>query len=127
ILRKFKKAFPDSKVIVSGGNDAFHHNLSYVSRHTKGEALDFVIEEKTEEEHEKFIELLDRVVAGNPGFSYIDEYKSPSRSSTGGHFHVSYRPNKPEIKMNKKVKNPIRIKGLADSSVSYNPKETTSL
>jgi len=112
ILEEFKKVSPDTKVTITGGNDAFHHNLSYVSRHARGEALDITIDPDSNEDHNKFLEILNRVAAGNSGFSYIDEYRNPSRSSTGGHFHISYKPNSPEVTVKIITDNPIEIEGL---------------
>lgn len=116
ILSEFKKISPNTKVVVTAGNDAFHHNLPYVSRHTKGEALDFALPGSGNTEREKFSEILDRIMAGTPGFSYIDEYKNPTKFATGGHFHVSYRPNFPEKKKVVNVKDPIQIEDLSKYS-----------
>ena len=118
ILEEFKKVSPDTKVEITGGNDAFHHNLSYVSRHTKGEALDFTIDPNSNEAHDKFLEILNRVAAGNPGFSYIDEYKDRSSASTGDHFHISYRPNAPEVTVKITTENPIKVEGLTGVALS---------
>lgn len=118
ILEEFKKVSPDTKVTITGGNDAFHHNLSYVSRHAKGEALDITINPDSNEDHDKFLEILNRVAAGNPGFSYVDEYRNPSNASTGGHFHISYKPNAPEVKINITTDNPIKIEGLTGVTLS---------
>jgi hypothetical protein len=112
VLSEFKKLSPKTKVVVTAGNDAFHHNLSYVSRHTKGEALDFALPGSSQSEREIFSGLLDRISAGTPGFSYLDEYKRPTKYATGGHFHVSYRPNSPEISKKISAENPIKIEGL---------------
>lgn len=118
ILEEFKKVSPRSKVTITGGNDAFHHNLSYVSRHAKGEALDITIEPNSNDVHNKFLEVLNRVAAGNPGFSYIDEYRNPTSASTGGHFHISYRPNAPEVSVKITTDNPIEIEGLTGVALS---------
>lgn len=118
ILEEFKKVSPRSKVTITGGNDAFHHNLSYVSRHAKGEALDITIEPNSNDVHNKFLEVLNRVAAGNPGFSYIDEYRNPTSASTGGHFHISYRPNSPEVSVKITTDNPIEIEGLTGVALS---------
>jgi hypothetical protein len=118
ILEEFKRVSPTTKVRITSGNDAFHHNLSYVSRHARGEALDFTISPNSNEEHDKFLEILNRVAAGNPGFSYIDEYKNPSSSSTGGHFHVSYRKNSPEVNVKITTDNPIQVEGLTGVALS---------
>lgn len=118
ILEEFKKVSPDTKVVITGGNDAFHHNLSYVSRHAKGEALDITINPDSNDDHNKFLEILNRIAAGNPGFSYIDEYRNPSSSSTGGHFHISYKPNSPEKTIKITTDNPIEVEGLTGVALS---------
>jgi hypothetical protein len=64
------------------------------------------------------ISILNRVAAGTPGFSYIDEYSNPSKAATGGHFHLSYSPNKPEKKIQAQVDNPIKVSGLTGAPAS---------
>ncbi len=82
------------KLTFTSGNDNFHKNItSYISRHTKGEAVDVTLPENC---HSSFIELLNQYKTKHNGFSYIDEYNNPTSQSTGGHFHISYRPNNPE-------------------------------
>jgi len=75
----------------TSGNDKFHKNRK--SRHTQGMAVDVVMDPSC---HSKFIELLNQFVKLYPGFSYIDEYKNPSKGATGGHFHISYSKGNPE-------------------------------
>ena len=113
VLSEFKKIAPEVKVTVTGGNDAFHHNLSYVSRHTKGQAVDLVVTPNTPETRSKMISVLDRVSDGTPGFSYIDEYTNPTKAATAGHFHISYG-NNPESSRtaNAKTDDPIEVTGL---------------
>ena len=113
VLSEFKKTAPNSNVTITSGNDKFHHQLGYTSRHTKGQAIDLVIDPNSDQNHRAMIDVLTRVSAGTPGFSYIDEYNNPSSAATGGHFHLSYGP-KPE---NPKTANasspdPIKITGL---------------
>lgn len=113
VLAEFKKIAPEVKVTVTGGNDAFHHNLSYVSRHTKGQAIDLAITPNTPETRNKMISVLDRVSDGTPGFSYIDEYSNPSKAATGGHFHLSYGNNPENSRTaNAKTDDPIEVTGL---------------
>lgn len=118
ILSEFKKIAPNVKVTVTSGNDAFHHGLPYVSRHTKGQAIDLAISPTSKEAMDLMISVLDRVVAGTPGFSYIDEYSNPTKAATGGHFHISYG-SKPEIatSSNVRVENPISVSGLTGETV----------
>lgn len=113
ILSEFKKIAPNVKVTVTGGNDAFHHNLSYVSRHTKGQAIDLVIDPNNAETRGQMISVLDRVSDGTPGFSYIDEYTNPSKAATSGHFHISYGTNPENSRTaNAKTQDPIEVTGL---------------
>jgi hypothetical protein len=126
VLAEFKKIAPDVKVTVTGGNDAFHHNLSYVSRHTKGQAIDLTINPNTAETRQQLISVLDRVSDGTPGFSYIDEYSNPTKAATGGHFHLSYGSN-PENQRtaNAKTDDPIEITGLT-GAVATGSADSTS-
>lgn len=75
----------------TAGNDKFHKTRK--SRHTTGQAVDVVMDSSC---HKNFIDLLNIFVKKYPGFSYIDEYKNPSKGSTGGHFHISYNKGNPE-------------------------------
>ena len=113
VLSEFKKIAPEVKVTVTGGNDAFHHNLSYVSRHTKGQAVDLVVTPNTPETRSKMISVLDRVSDGTPGFSYIDVYTNPTKAATAGHFHLSYGNNPENSRTaNAKTDDPIEVTGL---------------
>lgn len=78
-------------LMFTSGNDLFHKNRN--SRHKTGEAVDVQLSKSC---HPKFINLLNSYKSKYNGFSYIDEYTHPSLGSTGGHFHLSYRPNQPE-------------------------------
>jgi len=78
-------------LMFTSGNDLFHKNRN--SRHKTGEAIDVQLSKSC---HPKFINLLNSYKSKYNGFSYIDEYTHPSPGSTGGHFHLSYRPNQPE-------------------------------
>jgi hypothetical protein len=79
------------KLTFTAGNDVFHKNRK--SRHTNGEAVDVVVPQECRAD---FIQILERYKPIYPGFSYIDEYTHPSKGSTGGHFHLSYRQGQPE-------------------------------
>jgi predicted chitinase len=119
VLEEFKKLAPSVKVTVTGGNDAFHHNLSYVSRHTKGQAIDLVISPNSDEAHEQLLSVLNRVSAGTPGFSYIDEYTNPTAAATAGHFHLSYGKTAENSKTaNAKVEDPITVSGLTGAEAT---------
>lgn len=126
ILDEFKKIAPSVKVTLTSGNDAFHHNLSYVSRHTKGEAVDITLNPSNKDSRAQMVDLLNRIVAGNEGFSYIDEYSKPSKSATGGHFHISYEPGNPEVAAASKIEheNPLKIEGLTGKTISKESAES---
>ena len=81
-------------VRLTSGNDQFHAGRN--SRHASGEAVDFAISPSTEATRIAVEKIIRNFMAGNPGLSYINEYDKPSAHATGGHFHVSYRPNNPE-------------------------------
>jgi len=124
VLDEFKKIAPTVKITVTSGNDAFHHNLSYVSRHTKGQAIDLTVNPNTAETRQQLKSVLDRVSDGTSGFSYIDEYSNPTKAATGGHFHLSYGNHAENSKTaNAKTDDPIEVTGLtgvaaADSTES---------
>jgi len=119
VLSEFKKIAPNIQVKVTSGNDAFHHNLSYVSRHTKGQAVDLVVTPNTEDSRSKMISVLNRVSDGTPGFSYIDEYSNPTKAATAGHFHLSYgtRPENSRTS-NVKTDDPIEVTGLTGAEAT---------
>jgi hypothetical protein len=76
----------------SGFNDQYHNEKSPSSQHTKGLALDFVLNRKPSvEEGQKIASAIQALGAGK----VIDEYNAPSAKATGGHMHVSI----PEFEM----------------------------
>jgi hypothetical protein len=98
ILSKFmndwKKLKSNCPLTFTSGNDSFHKKItSYISRHTKGEAVDVTLSSSC---HSDFKSLLNSYKTKYNGFSYIDEYINPTSKSTGGHFHISYRSGQPE-------------------------------
>lgn len=94
LIDEWNQKNPQCKGTFTSGNDVFHHNItSYTSLHTKGLAVDIVLPSSC---HSEFIELLKKYKSKYDGFSFIDEYRNPTKMSTGGHFHVSYRKGKPE-------------------------------
>jgi len=100
ILSKFmddwKKLKSNCPLTFTSGNDSFHKKItSYTSRHTKGEAVDVTLDSVCRSD---FKSLLDSYKTKYNGFSYIDEYTSPTSKATGGHFHISYRGGQPEGK-----------------------------
>lgn len=90
ILKQYKNAKPNVKVIATSGNDRFHKNLSYNSKHKTGQAVDITIQPYNTENANALITILNQFKSKDPKFSYIDEYRNPSKASTGGHFHLQY-------------------------------------
>lgn len=90
ILKKYKFENPEVKVVVTSGNDDFHKNLGYKSKHTAGQAIDLVIQPYNSKTSRAFISIIDFYKSKDSNFNYIDEYKNPSQAATGGHFHLQY-------------------------------------
>ena len=90
ILKEFKSTNPTVKITITGGNDQFHKGLGYNSKHTKGQAVDLVLNPYNSNTSTAFLQILDKFKSKNNKFSYIDEYKNPSGAATGGHFHLQY-------------------------------------
>lgn len=86
ILVDFKKTNPGVKVTVTSGNDRFHKNIGYTSKHQSGQAVDVTLSPYNSNTSGVFKKILDSYVKGT--FSYIDEYENPSAKATGGHFHL---------------------------------------
>lgn len=70
----------------SGFNDKFHNEKSPTSEHTKGNALDFVMQKApSKEEGAEIVGMLKSM-----GASFvIDEYNNPSSKATAGHIHAA--------------------------------------
>ena len=88
-LRSLKSKYPDYNIQFTSGNDLWHVINSPTSLHTEGKALDIVILKYNVDKLDNLIELL-RVV----GFYVIDEYRYPSKNSSGAHIHVQTSPFK---------------------------------
>jgi peptidoglycan hydrolase-like protein with peptidoglycan-binding domain len=104
-------------VNLTSGNDPFHHGLNYVSRHTTGDAIDFVISPNNNEAQIAVEKVIRNFMATLDGLSYINEYSKPTAAATGGHFHISYRPGQPETKGiglvgSDYVPAPVKIEGM---------------
>jgi hypothetical protein len=94
LFAEWEKINPNCNLIFTSGNDAFHKGITtYVSRHTKGEAVDVTLDQSC---RSAFITLLNTYKSKYNGFSFIDEYTNPTAKATGGHFHISYRKGDPE-------------------------------
>lgn len=90
ILKDFKETNPNVQVVVTSGNDKFHQNVGYNSKHSQGNAVDVVLKPYTNEIGNSFIQILNKYKSSDNKFSFIDEYTNPSKASTGGHFHLQY-------------------------------------
>jgi hypothetical protein len=90
ILNDFKKSNPNVKVTITSGNDNFHKRLGYKSKHTEGNAIDITLNPHNTESSNDFTTILNKYKSKDSKFSFIDEYKTPSSASTGGHFHLQY-------------------------------------
>lgn len=91
IFSKIKELYPSYKIIVTGGNDFYHHQLGYVSRHTRGNGLDFVVSPHTENDLDNIVNILRGFAKGlNPNFRFIDEYRHLTSAGTADHFHMSW-------------------------------------
>ena len=90
VLKSYKQTNPDVTVTLTSGNDRFHKTLSYVSKHTEGSAIDLTISPYNGKNASDFIKVLNTTKGKDSKFTYIDEYTNPSKSATGGHFHLQY-------------------------------------
>jgi peptidoglycan hydrolase-like protein with peptidoglycan-binding domain len=90
VLKDFKATKPNVKVTVTAGNDKYHKNVGYKSKHVEGNAVDLVISPYNTENSNAFIGILNKYKSKDNMFGYIDEYKNPSSAATGGHFHLQY-------------------------------------
>lgn len=92
VFREIKRRLPNTSLTITAGNDQFHNpsRLGYVSSHSVGNGLDFVISPSDFNTLSLVEDILKQFVAGNRDqqASYINEYASPTRASTGDHFHL---------------------------------------
>lgn len=92
VLSRLKQALPiDTTITVTSGNDAYHQNLTGMSRHKTGRGLDFVIAPN----HRANLQLVEKelnifMFVNDPNFRYLNEYEQLSSAGTGGHFHISF-------------------------------------
>jgi hypothetical protein len=103
-LRTIKNNYPDLKVKITAGRDLFHLNRTG-SPHNPGKALDFTVsgvtnrvtnskvnpDSYTTEERkilDDIVNVLNALKSNGVKISYIDEYRYPSKGSSGGHFHI---------------------------------------
>ena len=78
---------------VTSGNDLFHqtNEKARLSRHRKGNAVDFTIFPNDGATVDRVEKILQRYAAGNnKKFRYLNEYTAPTAHATGKHFHISW-------------------------------------
>lgn len=95
VLATIKDRHPDITLKVTAGNDTFHQRQAGFSNHKVGKAVDFSISPSTAANQAKVEAILleyQKSVGGAPlpTFRFLNEYKTPTRNSTGGHFHISW-------------------------------------
>jgi hypothetical protein len=91
VAQRIKQVSPSLVLTFTGGNDIYHQNLNYTSRHTLGRGVDFVISSPTTANINLIVAQLDNFVLANLPFArYLDEYSSATSAATGGHFHLSW-------------------------------------
>ena len=91
VFKKIKELYPSLSIRVTGGNDTYHAKPGSLSRHKKGNGLDFVITPATDADVINVETILKGFAAGNQGVArYINEYFYPSKNSSGDHFHISW-------------------------------------
>lgn len=90
VFTEIKSQYPNIKIVVTGGNDKYHQNLSYKSSHSRGDGLDFVITPSDPTTLKNIDLLLQGFAAGNrsPALSFINEYDKPTKAASGKHFHI---------------------------------------
>jgi hypothetical protein len=69
----------------SAFNDRYHHGLDRSSSHTKGTALDFVLDDPSKAQ--QYVAMVNGMPGVKPG-SVINEYANLSKGGTGGHIHA---------------------------------------
>jgi hypothetical protein len=91
LIKTVKEQLPGIVLRFTGGNDRYHQNLSYNSRHKRGNALDFTIIPFNTINKDQVLRVIQGFAAGNnPKVRYKDEYKELTVAATGAHFHVSW-------------------------------------
>lgn len=78
------------KLNITGGNDYYHRK--YESRHSNGQAIDFVIDGLASNDAQSKVEraVINVMKSGEyPNIGMINEYKRPSGHASSGHFHIS--------------------------------------
>ncbi|MGA0595601.1 hypothetical protein [Enterovirga sp. CN4-39] len=90
LAHSIQQAVPDLRYF-SAFNDDYHKGTS--SRHAKGLGMDFTVQDAANsgQAAQTAKGLLLKAGLSENDFEVIDEYKSPSARSTGGHIHVAFR------------------------------------
>lgn len=103
-LIEIANEIPELSIAITGGNDIFHQNLGYVSNHTRGNAIDFVISPAGNNNVQKVEDIL-HGISGSPSnvrsdgetvFRFINEYTHLSAAGTADHFHMTVHPDPPD-------------------------------
>jgi len=83
-IKDLSAKYPSYRIQFTGGNDEFHHLKAPNSIHTKGKALDFVIDfpSPTPEVRNNILAIARKY------FKVLDEYANPSPQATAPHIHV---------------------------------------
>ena len=91
LIKVIKSNLPDVTLRFTGGNDKYHQNLPYNSRHKRGNALDFTIIPFNTSNKEQVLNIIEGFAAGNyPKVRFKDEYKQLTAAASGAHFHISW-------------------------------------
>lgn len=92
VAKKIKALYPNMSLVFTGGNDVFHQGTQeYTSRHTAGNAIDFVISPDTSTDVANVEKVLQGFSVGTGGdFRFLNEYTNPTKEATGKHFHISW-------------------------------------
>lgn len=100
-------------------NDKFHKNKK--SKHNQGEAFDITLKDPSKSAEAK--RKLEEIAAKN-GYQVkvLDEYKNPSKHSTGGHLHVSVTGFKGAVKEAEKAQ--IKAAAKSATTAANKPKPT---
>lgn len=92
VIQAQEKDLPGGLNRFSAFNDEYHGKANPKSKHTKGLGLDFSLkDEKYSSEASNFVkQQLIGSGLSEEDFKIINEYKNPSKHSTGGHIHVNF-------------------------------------
>jgi hypothetical protein len=90
VLSTIKSRLPNINIRLVAGNDRYHQVNSNLSRHIKGNGVDFTVNPATPANLNAVEEILLAFTAGNSFFRFLNEYKITTALTTGGHFHISW-------------------------------------